>query len=149
MNTVALHCCELLLPRWVGQCPGLRKRHFRHTGGRILLPATAVYKSQNMAGPRGARGTAKLIQPQPRARAGLERLDKQIEGGLNTTPQPPLPQHTFTAKGCCRGYERLPQGRTQSLVGGPGHMGLRQGAELGPMCPASCASPAPCQPSQI
>ena len=33
-----------------------------------------------MAGPRGARGTAKLIQPQPRARAGLERLDKQIEG---------------------------------------------------------------------
>ena len=48
-----------------------------------------------MAGPRGARGTAKLIQPQPRARAGLERLDKQIEGGLNTTPHPTFRYQTY------------------------------------------------------
>ena len=56
-----------------------------------------------MAGPRGARGTAKLIQPQPRARAGLERLDKQIEGGLNTTPHPPSSTHVH----CQRLWQRL------------------------------------------
>ena len=35
------------------------------------------------------------------------------------------------------------------MVGGPGHMGLRQGAEPGPMCPASCASPAHASPAKF
>lgn len=98
-----------------------------------------------MAGPRGARGTAKLIQPQPRARAGLE------EAGLADRGRPkyhhPHPQHTFTAKGCGRGYERPPQGRTQSLVGGPGHMGLR--SRTGGPCAQQAvpAQPMPAQPN--
>lgn len=54
---------------------------------------------------------------------GLDRLGKQREGGLNNHHHT-HPHQTFTAKAC-----------------GPGQMGLRRGAEPGPMCPTSCASP--------
>lgn len=35
------------------------------------------------------------------------------------------------------------------MVWGPGQMGLRRGAEPGPMCPASCASPAHVSPAKF
>lgn len=63
-----------------------------------------------MAGPGGARGRAKLIQPQARARAGLERLGTQIEGGLNTTPHPPILNTCSLPKAVAeatRGYLRV------------------------------------------
>lgn len=68
MSTVALHCCELLLPRWSRTVPGPPQTYRRQNS---VTSTCRVYRSQNMAGPRGARGTAKLIQPQARARAGL------------------------------------------------------------------------------
>lgn len=75
MNTVALHCCELLLPRWSRAVPGPPQKAFQaYRRQNSVTSNCRVYRSQNVAGPRGARGTAKLIQPQPRAQAGLERL---------------------------------------------------------------------------
>lgn len=72
MSTVALHCCELLLPRWSRTVPGpLQKAYQAYRRQNSVTSTCRVYRSQNMAGPRGARGTAKLIQPQARARVGL------------------------------------------------------------------------------